>query len=81
MADHEKKAEIFRAHYPERYTGVTNKEVHPKIAGMMQNYNNNFSELRISNVCKLEGVKIYLLMSVNVLTARTENFARATCSR
>ena len=59
VAEREKKAEIFRAQYPERYTGGTNTEVHPKIAGMMQNYNKKFSEIRISNVCKLAGVKIY----------------------
>ena len=34
------------------------------IAGMMQNYNKNFSELRISNMCKLIGVNIYRLPSV-----------------
>ena len=38
--------------------------MHPKIAGMMQKYNKKFSELRISNVCKLEGVKIYRLPNV-----------------
>ena len=31
---------------------------------MMQNYNRKFSELRISNVCKLAGIKIYRLPSV-----------------
>ena len=38
--------------------------MHPTKAGMMQNYNKNFSELRISNVCKLAEVKIYRLPSV-----------------
>ena len=34
------------------------------IAGMMQNYNKKFSELRIRNVFKLAGVKIYRLLIV-----------------
>ena len=55
--EREQKAEIFRAQYPEPYTGGTDAEVHPKRSGMMQNYNKNVSELRISNVCKLAGVK------------------------
>ena len=38
--------------------------MHPTIVGMMQNYNKKFSKLRISNVCKLAGVKIYRLPSV-----------------
>ena len=53
MADHRQKAEIFRAQYPECYTGGTNTEVHHTISGMMHNYNKKFSELRIRNVCKL----------------------------
>ena len=64
IAEHEQKEEKFRAQYPEHYTGVTNTEVHPTIEGMIQNYNKKFSELRISNVCKLSGVKIYRLPSV-----------------
>ena len=56
--EREEKAEIFRAQFPECYTMEANKEVHPTIAGMMQNYNKKFSELRISNVCDLAGVKI-----------------------
>ena len=48
--EREKKAELFQAHYPERYTGRTNTVVHPTISGMMQNYNKKFSELRISNM-------------------------------
>ena len=59
MAEREQKAEIFRAHYPERYTGGTNTKVHPTIAGMMQNKNKNFSEVRIRKVCKMAGVKFY----------------------
>ena len=59
MAHREKKAEIFRAQFPECYTMEANKEVHPTIAGMMQNYNKKFSELRIRNMCKLARVKIY----------------------
>ena len=50
MAEREKKAKIFWAQYLESYTGEANTEVHPTIAVMMQNYNKNFSELRISNV-------------------------------
>ena len=38
--------------------------MHPTIAGMTQNYNKNFSELHINNVCNLEGVKTYRLPSV-----------------
>ena len=64
MADHEQKVEIFWAQYPERYAGEENTEVHPTIAGMMQNYNKNFPELSISNLCKLTGVNIYRLPSV-----------------
>ena len=43
MAEREQKAEIFRAQYPERYTGGTNTEVQPTIGGMMQNYNKKYS--------------------------------------
>ena len=64
MFDREKKAEVFRAQYPERYTGEANTEVHPTILGMMQNYNKKFSKLCISNVCKLAGVNFYRLLSV-----------------
>ena len=64
MAEREQKAEIFRTQYPERYTGGANTEVHLTIAGMMQNYNKKFSELRIRNVCKLGGGKFYRLPSV-----------------
>ena len=59
MAKYEQKAEIFWAQYPECYTGGKNTEVHPTIAGMMQNYNKKFSELCIRNMCKLVGVNIY----------------------
>ena len=65
MAEREQKVEIFRAQYPEHYTREANTEVHPKISGIMQNYNKKFSKLRIRNVCKLKGVKIYQLPSVN----------------
>ena len=58
-ADCEQKTEIFWAQYLEHYAGGTNTEVHPMIAFMMHNYNKKFSELRISSVCKLAGVKIY----------------------
>ena len=61
--EREQKSEIFRAQYPERYTGKKT-EVHPTIAGMMQNYNTKFSDLCISNLCKMTGVKIYGLPSV-----------------
>ena len=43
MAEREQKSEIFRAQYPERYTGGTNTEVQPTIGGMMQNYNKKYS--------------------------------------
>ena len=59
MAERKQKAKLFRAQYPDRYTGVGHTEVHPMIAGMMQNYNKKFSKLRISNLCKLAGVKNY----------------------
>ena len=64
MAKPEQKMEIFWSQYLERYIGDTNTELHPTIEGTMQNYNNKFLELRISNVCKLAGVKIYRLPSV-----------------
>ena len=56
--------EIFWSQYPERYTGEANTELKPAIAGMMQNYNKRFSELCISNVCNMAGVKKYRLTSV-----------------
>ena len=59
MAEREQKAEIFCAHNPERYTRGANTELHHTIVGIMQNYNKNFSELRISNVCNLAGLKVY----------------------
>ena len=64
-AEREQKAEVFWAQYQERYTWGKNTEVHPTIAGMMQNYNKKFSELCIRNMCKLVGVNIYWLSSVN----------------
>ena len=64
MDEREQNAEIFWVQYPELYTGETNTEVHPAIAGMMHNYNKKFNELRIRNVCKLAGVKYYRLPSV-----------------
>ena len=48
--------------------------MHPIISGMMQNYKKKFSELRISNVCKLEGVKIYQLPSVKVFDGENRQF-------
>ena len=66
MTEREKKAEIFRSQYPERYTGGANTEVHPMISDRIHNYNKNFYKLRIRNVCKLSGVKVYQLLSVNV---------------
>ena len=65
-------------HYPEHYTGEANTEVHPTILGMMQNYNKKFSKLRISNVCKLAGVKIYQLPSVKFFYG--ENLQLHTCN-
>ena len=62
MAKREQIAEIFRAQHPELYTGQA--EVHLTIAGMMQNYNKKFSEMRTSNMYKLSGLKIYPLTSV-----------------
>ena len=44
----------------------------------MQNYNKKFSELRISNVCKLAGVKIYRLPSVKGFDG--ENGQLRTCN-
>ena len=73
-----KKAEIFRAHYLERYTGEANTELQPTIAGMMQNYNKKFSKMRISNVCKLAGVEIYWLPSVKGFDC--ENGQLCTCN-
>ena len=65
VVEREQKAEIFWAHYPERYIGEATTEVHPTIGVMMHNNNKNFLELRIRNVCKLAGVKIYQLPSIN----------------
>ena len=45
---------------------------------MMQNYNKKFSELHISNVCKLTGVKIYQLPSV--MGFDCENGQLCTCN-
>ena len=78
MAERKQKVEIFRKQYPERYTGEANTEVHPKIAGMIQNYNKKFSELRIRNVCKLVGVKIYQLQSVKGLDEENGQFCTCT---
>ena len=78
MYEREEKAEIFRAQFPECYTVEANKEVHPTIAGMMQNYNKKFSELRISNVCKLSGVKIYQLPIVKGFDGEDRQFC--TCN-
>ena len=64
MSEREKKAEIFQAQYPERYTGEANTEAQPRISDMMKNYNKNLSELRIRNVCNFTGVKIYRLPSI-----------------
>ena len=77
MEAHEEKLEIFRSNYPECYTGGENTEVHPTIAGMKKNYNKNFSELRISNLCKLAGVKNYRLPSVKGFDG--ENGQLCTC--
>ena len=73
-----KKAEIFRAQYPEHYTGEANTEVHPTIAGMIQNYNKKFFKLCIRNMCNLAGVKIYQLPSVNGFDS--ENGQLCTCN-
>ena len=78
MAECEKKAEIFRAPYSEHYTGGAKTEVPPTIAGMMQNYNKKFSELLISNVCKLAGVKNYQLSSVKGFDGKNEQLC--TCN-
>ena len=45
---------------------------------MIQNYNKKFSKLRISNVCKLAGVKIYQLPSVKGFDS--ENGQLFTCN-
>ena len=52
--------------------------MHPTIAGMMHNYNKKFSKLRISNVCKLAGVKFYQLPSVKGFDS--ENGKICTCN-
>ena len=52
--------------------------MHPTIAGMKKNYNKNFSELRISNLCKLAGVKNYRLPSVKGFDG--ENGQLCTCN-
>ena len=52
--------------------------MHPTISGMMHNYNKKFYELRISNVCKLEGVKFYQLPSVKGFDG--ENGQICTCN-
>ena len=52
MAEREQKAEIFRAHDPERYIGEANKEVHPKIAGMMQIITRSFPNC-VSATCAI----------------------------
>ena len=70
--------EIFRAQYPEHYTGEANTEVHPTIAGMIQNYNKKFFKLCIRNMCNLAGVKIYQLPSVNGFDS--ENGQLCTCN-
>ena len=44
----------------------------------MQNYKKKFSELRISNVCKLAGVNIYRLPSVKGIDV--ENRQLCTCN-
>ena len=78
MEEREQKAEHFRAQYPERYTGDANTEVHSTIVGMIQNYNKKFYKLCISNMCKLEGVKIYQLLSVKGF--ESENGKICTCN-
>ena len=45
---------------------------------MIQNYNNNFSQLRISKFCKLVGVKIRRLLSVKGFD--DENGQLRTCN-
>ena len=59
MDEREPKAGIFWEKYPKFYTGEANTDVHPKIEGMMQNYNKKFAELHIRNLCKLAGAKSY----------------------
>ena len=78
MDEREEKAEIFWSQYPECYIGEINTEVHPSISGFMHNYNKKFSELGISNVCKLVEVKIYRLPSVNGFYC--ENRQLRTCN-
>ena len=57
MAERKQKVEIFRAQYPESYTGEANTYVHPTIADTMQKYDKIFAELHIIILCKLAGVK------------------------
>ena len=76
--EREKKAELFRSQYLEHYTEGENTKVYPTIAGMMQNCNKKFSELRRSSVCKLSGVKIYQLPSVKGFDG--ENRQLRTCN-
>ena len=77
-AEREQKVEIFLAQYLEGYTGKKNADVHHTIADMMQNYNKKFSNLRISNMCKLAGVKIYRLPSEKCFDG--ENGQLCTCN-
>ena len=60
------------------YTRGTNTEVHATIAEIVQNYNNKFYDLRIINVCKLAGVKVYRLSSVKCFGG--ENGKLRTCN-
>ena len=78
MAKCKQKPEIFRAQYPDHYTGEAKKPVHPTIEGMIQNYNKKFSELRISNVYKLSRVKMYRLPSVKSFEGENGKFC--TCN-
>ena len=64
MSEQKQKVGIFQAQYLECYTGEANIEVNPTIAGMIQFYNKNFSELCINNVGNLAGVNNYQLPSV-----------------
>ena len=50
----------------------------PTISDMMKNYNKKFSELCISNVCKLAEIKIYRLPSVKGFDG--ENDQLHTCN-
>ena len=52
--------------------------MHHRIEGMIQNYYKKFSELRISNVYKLSGVKMYRLPSVKSFEG--ENGKLRTCN-